>query len=162
MLKIGIIREGKNPPDKRVPFTPQQTEEIEQRFPHMKVTVQASNVRCFNDKEYSEAGVQVSDSVNNCDVLMGIKEVPVDQLIPNKVYLFFSHTIKKQPYNKKLLQEILKKKIRLIDYETLTDRLGNRMVERIVVAVRLAVGLAIAGLGGLLFWASLGSVNMMM
>lgn len=128
MLKIGIIREGKNPPDKRVPFTPLQTEEIEQRFPHMKVTVQASNVRCFQDHEYADAGVQVSESVNHCDVLMGIKEVPVDQLIPNKVYLFFSHTIKKQPYNKKLLQEVLKKKIRLIDYETLTDRLGNRIV----------------------------------
>ncbi len=128
MLKIGIIREGKNPPDKRVPFTPLQTEEIEQRFPHMNVTVQASSVRCFKDDEYREAGVQVNDSVSNCDVLMGIKEVPVDQLIANKVYLFFSHTIKKQPYNRKLLQEVLKKKIRLIDYETLTDRLGNRMV----------------------------------
>ncbi|MBL7839184.1 MAG: alanine dehydrogenase [Cyclobacteriaceae bacterium] len=128
MLKIGIIREGKNPPDKRVPFTPLQTEEIEQRFPHMKVTVQASSVRCFKDNEYREAGVQVNDTVANCDVLMGIKEVPVDQLIANKVYLFFSHTIKKQPYNRKLLQEVLKKKIRLIDYETLTDRLGNRMV----------------------------------
>ena len=127
-LKLGIIREGKNPPDKRVPFTPLQTEEIEQRFPHMKVIVQKSSVRCFKDDEYRALDIEVSDSVEHCDVFMGIKEVPIDQLVPKKTYLFFSHTIKKQPYNKKLLQEILKKKIRMIDYETLTDRLGNRMV----------------------------------
>lgn len=127
-LKLGIIREGKNPPDKRVPFTPVQTEEIEQRFPHMKVIVQKSPLRCFTDTEYSDLGIDVENDVAHCDVLMGIKEVPVDQLVANKTYLFFSHTIKKQPYNKKLLQEILKKKIRLIDYETLTDRLGNRIV----------------------------------
>jgi saccharopine dehydrogenase (NAD+, L-lysine-forming) len=127
-LKLGIIREGKNPPDKRVPFTPAQAEEIEQRFPHMKVIVQKSPLRCFKDEEYTNLDIEVADDVAHCDVLVGIKEVPVDQLIASKTYLFFSHTIKKQPYNKKLLQEILKKKIRLIDYETLTDRLGNRMV----------------------------------
>lgn len=127
-LKLGIIREGKTPPDKRVPFTPTQTEEIEQRFPHMKVIVQKSPLRCFKDEEYNALDTEVADDVANCDVLMGIKEVPIDQLIENKTYLFFSHTIKKQPYNKKLIQEILKKKIRLIDYETLTDRLGNRIV----------------------------------
>lgn len=127
-LKLGIIREGKNPPDKRVPFTPLQTEEIEQRFPHMKVVVQKSPVRCFADNEYEKLDIEVADNVDHCDVLMGIKEVPIDQLVENRTYLFFSHTIKKQPYNKKLLQEILKKKIRMIDYETLTDRLGNRIV----------------------------------
>lgn len=127
-LKLGIIREGKNPPDKRVPFTPVQTEEIEQRFPHMKVVIQNSPVRCFTDSEYEKLGIEVTDDLEHCDVLMGIKEVPVSELIASKTYLFFSHTIKKQPYNKKLLQEILKKKIRLIDYETLTDRLGNRLV----------------------------------
>lgn len=127
-LKLGIIREGKNPPDKRVPFSPGQAEEIEQRFPHMKVFVQKSPVRCFADSEYDKLDIEVCDSIAHCDVLMGIKEVPVSELIPDKTYLFFSHTIKKQPYNKKLLQEILKKKIRLIDYETLTDRLGNRLV----------------------------------
>lgn len=127
-LKLGIIREGKNPPDKRVPFTPLQAEEIEQRFTHMKVVVQKSSVRCFTDSEYEKLAIEVADNLEHCDVLMGIKEVPVDELIPGKTYLFFSHTIKKQPYNKKLLQEVLKKKIRLIDYETLTDRLGNRLV----------------------------------
>ncbi len=127
-IKLGIIREGKVPPDKRVPFTPLQTEEIEQRFPNVKAICQSSEVRAFNDGEYRELGIEVRTDVGDCDILMGIKEVPIADLIPNKTYLFFSHTIKKQPYNKKLLQEILKRKIRLIDYETLKDRLGNRLV----------------------------------
>ncbi|MFZ6009394.1 MAG: NAD(P)-dependent oxidoreductase [Bacteroidota bacterium] len=126
--KIGIIREGKTPPDKRVPFTPLQTEEIEQRFPHVKVVCQKSPVRCFKDEEYSELDIEIATNMSHCDILMGIKEVPIDQLIPNKTYLFFSHTIKKQPYNRKLLQEILKKKIRMIDYEALKDKVGNRLV----------------------------------
>jgi saccharopine dehydrogenase (NAD+, L-lysine forming) len=127
-IRIGIIREGKNPPDKRVPFTPLQTEEIQQRFSHVRMVVQESPFRCFKDDEYRELETEVSSDISGCDVLMGIKEVPIDQLIEGKTYLFFSHTIKKQPYNRILLQEILKKKIRLIDYEALKDRQGNRLV----------------------------------
>ncbi|HEY8937086.1 MAG TPA: NAD(P)-dependent oxidoreductase [Cyclobacteriaceae bacterium] len=127
-MKLGIIREGKVPPDKRVPFTPQQVEEIAQRFPQLQIACERSEVRCFRDDEYQSLGIEVTNDMSSCDILMGIKEVPVAQLIPGKSYLFFSHTIKKQPYNKKLLQEVLKKKIRLIDYEVLRDRQGNRLV----------------------------------
>lgn len=127
-IKLGIIREGKNPPDKRVPFTPLQTEEIEQRFPNVKVAVQESPIRCFNDDEYRELGIEVAADVSHCNILMGIKEVPITQLIDNKTYLFFSHTIKMQPYNKRLLQEILMRKIMMIDYEVLKDKQGNRLV----------------------------------
>jgi saccharopine dehydrogenase (NAD+, L-lysine-forming) len=127
-MKLGIISEGKVPPDKRVPFTPLQVEEIQQRFSTIEVVVQESQVRCFQDNEYSKLGIKVVTDVSDCDVLMGIKEVPVDQLIDNKTYLFFSHTMKKQPHNKKLLQAVLKKKIRLIDYEALKDTQGNRLV----------------------------------
>jgi alanine dehydrogenase len=127
-VRLGIIREGKTPPDKRVPFTPFQAEEIEQRFAHVKVVVEESPVRCFQDREYRALDVEVAASVEDCDILMGIKEVPIDRLIPEKTYLFFSHTIKKQPHNRKLLQAILKKNIRLIDYEALKDKLGNRLV----------------------------------
>ncbi|MBN8652554.1 MAG: alanine dehydrogenase [Cytophagales bacterium] len=128
LIKIGLIREGKNPPDKRVPFTPAQAEEIEQRFPHAKVICQQSKVRCFEDTEYEARNVNTQLEVNDCDILMGIKEVPIDMLVPDKTYLFFSHTIKKQPYNRKLLQAVLQKKIRLIDYEGLKDTQGNRLV----------------------------------
>lgn len=127
-LKLGLIREGKVPPDKRVPFSPAQAEEIKQRFPNVNLVCQKSPSRCFSDEEYQALGIDVVKDVGDCDILMGIKEVPIDQLIPDKTYLFFSHTIKKQPYNRKLLQTILEKKIRLIDYEGLKDTQGNRLV----------------------------------
>ncbi|HEY0654891.1 MAG TPA: NAD(P)-dependent oxidoreductase [Chryseosolibacter sp.] len=127
-VKIGLIKEGKTPPDKRVPFTPLQTEEIEQRYPDVKVVCQESSFRCFKDGEYRSLDIAVKPDVNDCDILMGIKEVPISDLVADKTYLFFSHTIKKQPYNRKLLQEILKKRIRMIDYEALKDRNGNRLV----------------------------------
>jgi alanine dehydrogenase len=127
-IKLGLIREGKIPPDKRVPFTPLQTEEIEQRFAHVKVICQKSEVRCFADEEYKVLDIELADSLSDCDIIMGIKEVPIQNLLANKTYLFFSHTLKKQPYNRKLLQEVLKKNIKLIDYETLKDHQGNRLV----------------------------------
>src|SRR6478735_50472 len=116
-IKLGLIREGKIPPDKRVPFTPLQVQELMQRFPYVKVYCQTSNIRCFADAEYSSVGVEIVDDVSHCDILMGIKEVPPPLLAPDKTYLFFSHTIKKQPYNRVLLQTALAKRIRLIDYE---------------------------------------------
>ncbi len=127
-IRLGIIKEGKTPPDKRVPFSPTQCVEIEQRYPHVKVVVQESDIRAFKDDEYREVGIEIVTDVSDCDILMGIKEVPVSRLIPKKTYLFFSHTIKKQPYNRKLLQEVLNKKIRLVDYEALKDKLNNRLV----------------------------------
>ena len=127
-ITIGLIREGRIPPDKRVPFTPLQAEEIVQRFGHVNMVCQFSAVRCYQDKEYESVDIPVVSTVDDCDILMGIKEVQIPDLIANKTYLFFSHTLKKQPYNKKLLQEILRKKIRLIDYEALKDSQGNRLV----------------------------------
>lgn len=127
-LTIGLVREGRIPPDKRVPFTPLQVQEILQLYPEARVVCQRSHVRCFKDAEYASLGIPILDDLGQCDILMGIKEVQIPDLIANKTYLFFSHTLKKQPYNKKLLQEILKKKIRLIDYEALRDIQGNRLV----------------------------------
>jgi hypothetical protein len=127
-MTIGLIRERKNPPDKRVPFTPLEVEEIEQRFPHVKVKVETSPIRCFKDNEFAELGTPVLSDMSECDVLMGIKEVPIEDLIEGKTYMIFSHTIKKQPHNRPLLQAVLKKKIRLIDYEALKDLQGNRLV----------------------------------
>jgi saccharopine dehydrogenase (NAD+, L-lysine-forming) len=127
-MTIGLIKERKNPPDKRVPFTPLQVEEIEQRFPSVKIKVEESPIRCFKDKEYIDNRTPVTSDMSDCDILMGIKEVPIENLIDGKTYIIFSHTIKKQPHNKKLLQAVIKKKIRLIDYEALKDLQGNRLV----------------------------------
>lgn len=126
-IKIGLIREGKIPPDKRVAFTPLQAEEIEQRFPNVKIICEPSEIRCFKETEYEEAGITIGD-VSDCAILMGIKEVPIKNIIEGKTYLFFSHTMKKQSYNRGLLQEALRKKIKLIDYEALKDTQGNRLV----------------------------------
>ncbi|MGD1958842.1 MAG: NAD(P)-dependent oxidoreductase [Fulvivirga sp.] len=125
---IGIIKEGKVPIDKRVPFTPAQTSEIQSQFEGVKVKVQSSEVRAFSDQEYEEQGLTLTSDMSDCDVFFGVKEVPIEELIPNKTYFFFSHTIKEQPYNKRLLQTIVKKNIRLIDYEVLTDSDGLRIV----------------------------------
>lgn len=128
-MKIGIIREGKVPPDKRVAFTPKQLAELSQLFPtQLSFEVEASTIRCYQDQEYLDAGIPVVDDVSSCDLLMGIKEVPVSQLIAGKRYIFFSHTIKKQVNNRKLLQAILEKGISLMDYEILTDDKGLRTV----------------------------------
>lgn len=127
-IKLCIIREGKIPIDRRVPFTPLQAKEITKKFPHVNVVCQRSRVRCFKDEEYAENGIEIVTEIFDCDILMGIKEVPLSNLIGGKTYLFFSHTIKKQPHNRKLLQTILKKNITLVDYETLQDKKGNRLV----------------------------------
>lgn len=127
-VKIALLREGKNPPDKRVPFSPRQAEEILQRYPHVSIIVQTSGVRCFSDAEYEHFGIPVREDVSDCDILMGVKEVSIASLIPEKTYMMFSHTIKKQPYNRGLLQAVLQKNINLIDYETLKDWQGNRLV----------------------------------
>ena len=129
MIKIGIIREGKIPPDRRVPFTPNQLRELKEKFGgEFDFLVQSSADRGFSDEEFQELGISVVDDISPADVLFGVKEVPAEQLIPGKTYFFFSHTIKKQPSNRLLLRAILDKNIRLIDYEVLRDGNGNRVV----------------------------------
>ena len=126
-MKIGIIREGKNPPDSRVPLVPQQCAHLIKNE-EIDLVVQSSSIRCFKDEEYANLGVPVVQEIRDCDVLLGVKEVPIEQLITDKSYFFFSHTIKEQPYNRKLLQAVLAKNIRLMDYEVLTNKKGQRVI----------------------------------
>jgi len=128
MLKFGLIKEGKIPSDNRVALTPAQCKFINKTQDGIRVVVQKSNDRCYSDNEYIAAGIEVKDDVSDCDILMGIKEVPLEMLIPNKTYLFFSHTKKLQPYNQKLIKEIVAKKITLIDYECLEHEDGKRII----------------------------------
>ena len=127
-MKIGILRENKTPPDKRVPLTPEQCVEVQQQFPNVKILVQPSAIRCFADNEYTELGITLNGDLSDCDILMGEKEERIEDLIEGKKYLIFAHVIKKQPYNRELLQTILKKNIQLIDYEVLTNREGFRII----------------------------------
>ncbi len=127
MIKIGLIREGKVPVDKRVALTPTQVVSLQHKF-GVKVVVQPSKIRCYTDDAYKLKGIELAEDISDCAILLGVKEVPMPELIPNKTYFFFSHTSKEQPYNQKLLQTIIEKRIRLIDYEGLTDTSGARVV----------------------------------
>lgn len=128
-MKIGIIREGKSPADHRSPFTPEILYEIKKSVgDSLSICVETSKVRCFTDEEFQARGIEVVSDISDADILFGVKEVPIDQLIPEKTYFFFSHTIKKQPKNKALLQAVLAKSIRLVDYELLKNPAGERVV----------------------------------
>ncbi len=127
-MKIGVLKERKSPPDERVPFTPAQCAKIMSDFKGVTVVVEPSDIRCFTDKQYTEAGITLQEDLSDCDILMGVKEVPKENLIPNKTYFFFSHTIKEQPYNRDLLRKLISSDIRMIDYETLVYDNGARVL----------------------------------
>ncbi len=127
MLKIGLIREGKIPADNRVALTPKQCRWIQENKA-IRIIVQHCDTRCYKDSEYVANGIDVKEDMSECDVLLGIKEVPVNMLIPEKVYFFFSHTKKLQPYNQRLFQTMMEKRITLIDYECLEHADGTRLI----------------------------------
>ena len=127
-MKFGLIKERKNPPDRRVVFSPSELLEFKDNFPNAEIKVESSDIRVFTDSEYAEKGFEVTEDITDCDVLIGVKEVPVDALIPNKKYFFFSHTIKKQAYNRKLLKACIDKNIELYDHETIVNENNTRLI----------------------------------
>jgi len=127
-LKFAIIKERKNPPDRRVVFSPQTLAQVRQRFPEATFVVESSDIRVFSDEDYRNYGFEVTEDISDADVMLGVKEVPINALIPNKQYFFFSHTIKKQPYNRDLLKAILAKNIQLYDHETIVDENNYRLI----------------------------------
>ena len=126
--RIGVLRETKNPPDRRVAITPEQGLHLIKTFPNINIFIQPSDIRCYTDAEYRKAGFFLTEDLRECDILIGVKEVTIPTLIHNKTYLFFSHTAKKQAHNRKLLQAVLKRNITLIDYEYLCDKNNKRVV----------------------------------
>jgi saccharopine dehydrogenase (NAD+, L-lysine forming) len=127
-MKVGIVREGKIPSDARVPLTPMQCRYLLDKYRDLQIFVQPSSERCFTQEEYQSQGIPITEDLSECDLLLGVKEVPIPMLLPNKTYLFFSHTIKKQAYNRDLLRAILQQNIRLVDYECLQDEAGKRVI----------------------------------
>jgi len=126
--KIGIIREGKVPPDKRVTLSPTHCRTLLDMYPDLDLVVQPSPIRAFKDEEYAEQGIRLAEDLLDRELIIGVKEVPIKDLLPNKAYLFFSHTTKKQPYNKALLQAIVDKGITLLDHELLENETGHRVI----------------------------------
>ena len=127
-MKFAVIQERKSPPDRRVVLDPTSCQKLLSNFPTAELIVESSPIRVFSDAEYIKAGLEVKKDVSTADVLIGVKEVPIKALIPNKSYFFFSHTIKKQPYNRDLLRAILDKNITLYDHETLIDQKNHRLI----------------------------------
>ncbi len=127
-MKFGIIKERKNPPDRRVVFTPQELARLKKEHPDAIIKVESSDIRVFTDQQYTDLGIEVGTDMTDCDVLFGVKEVPIEYLIPNKKYFFFSHTLKKQAHNRALLRAILEKKIDLYDHETIVDAKFKRVI----------------------------------
>ena len=127
-MKFALIRERKNPPDRRVVLTPDACRELLETYPQMEITVESSPNRTFSDQEYQNKGIPVTEDVSEAEVMLGVKEVPIEALIPDKKYFFFSHTIKEQPYNRDLLRAVLDKNIELYDHEVITDAREIRLV----------------------------------
>lgn len=127
-MTIGLIKERKTPPDRRVLLSPQKAKEVQVQYQGLQFFVEPSDIRIFSDEAYAQQGLNLEHNLSSCDVLLGVKEVPIESLIPNKSYFFFSHTIKKQPYNRALLKAVLDKNIQLYDHEVVTDTKGNRLI----------------------------------
>jgi saccharopine dehydrogenase (NAD+, L-lysine-forming) len=127
-MKIGVLKEEKIPADKRVPLTPKQCRQLLDTYPDIEISVKSSAIRCFSDDMYIAEGITIVDDLSDCDVLIGVKEVPKESLIANKTYLYFSHTIKEQSYNRGLLLEMIELNIIMVDYEVLRNKQGNRLL----------------------------------
>ena len=127
-MKIGVLKEEKIPADKRVPLTPKQCRQLLETYRDIKISVQSSSIRCFSDAMYIAEGITIVDDLSDCDVLIGVKEVPKESLIANKTYLYFSHTIKEQSYNRGLLLKMMELNISMVDYEVLRNKQGNRLL----------------------------------
>jgi alanine dehydrogenase len=127
-LKVGILRETKNPPDRRVPLTPPQIIALQELYPHVQFYIQPSDIRSYSDEEYEYLDLPLKEDLRDCDILMGVKEVDKRTLIPGKTYMFFAHVIKKQPHNSEMFKALADNKITLIDYELMTTEEGQRIV----------------------------------
>ena len=127
-MKFGIIKERKNPPDRRVVFSPDELVRLKQLYPDVTVKVESSDVRFYSDDAYRNLGIEVADDISDCTIFFGVKEVPIDYLISNKSYFFFSHTLKKQAHNRQLLRALLEKNIDFYDHETLVDTHNHRLI----------------------------------
>jgi alanine dehydrogenase len=126
-MKIAILRESDEHKDKRVALTPVDAKLLIQRFPGLIIQVQSSNNRAFTNEEYINAGINIKEEVSDCDLLIGVKKVNTENIIPGKTYLFFAHVAKKQENNREYLKYLVKNKVTLIDYEYLKNENGKRL-----------------------------------
>lgn len=124
---IGIRHEDRYEMERRAPLTPQHVERLI-KTKKLDFVIQSSEKRIFKDYEYEKAGAKISDSLENCGVILGVKEMPDWFFEPEKTYVFFSHVIKGQPYNMLMLRKMMELGCNLIDYEKVVDEQGKRLI----------------------------------
>lgn len=125
-LVVGILPESKNVWERRAPLRPADVAWLIKK--NISVEVAASPLRIYKDSRYERSGAKIVSKFKKANLLVGIKEPQIETLIPNSVYMVFSHTTKGQVYNRRLLEAFVKRKITLIDYEHITGSLGQRLV----------------------------------
>lgn len=126
-MNIGIRREDKNQWEGRVPLIPEHIEELTAQN-DLQVFIQPSDIRAYSDAEYRKAGAIVQEDLSPCELIMAVKEIPLDFFEKNKTYMFFSHTIKGQDYNIPIIKKMSQLEDTLIDYETITNEKGRRLI----------------------------------
>lgn len=127
-VAIAIRRENDRKYEARTPLLPEQVAQILARFPQVSFLVQPSKLRAYSDAAYADVGATIKEDLSDADIILCIKEVYPEQLIDGKTYLVFAHVIKGQTGNMPILQELLDRRITLVDYESIVDEAGNRTV----------------------------------
>jgi alanine dehydrogenase len=125
--RIGIRREDLYAWERRTPLIPEHVRELIAEH-KLECVVQSSDRRVYNNDEYRRLGISVVEDLDACPVVIGLKEIPVEVLRPDKVYVFFSHTIKGQPFNMPMLHRILQLGSTIVDYEKVVDDRGRRLI----------------------------------
>ena len=126
-MKIGIRREDKSKWEARIPLVPEDMAAL-RRDHGVEFRVQPSNQRAFSEEELTRAGAEVDEDLSPCPIILGVKEIPVSRFESSKTYVFFSHTIKGQPYNMAMLRRLMNLGCNLIDYERIASDAGQRLV----------------------------------
>ena len=125
--RIGIRRDNKDKTERRTPLAPEQVKKLVNNY-KLEIQVESSPNRIFAAEEYQQAGATVVETLQDCNIIFGVKEIPTADLIPGQAYCFFSHTIKGQMFNMPMLKRMLDLRDTLIDYEKVVDKEGKRII----------------------------------
>jgi alpha-aminoadipic semialdehyde synthase len=124
---IAVRRESKSPWERRSPVTPALARKLISES-GLEILVQPSARRIFPDTEYVRAGARLTGNISEAGIVFGVKEMPLEVFQTDTAYVFFSHVIKGQPYNMPMLAKIMESGSTLIDYETIADDDGQRLI----------------------------------
>lgn len=158
-MKIGILAETTSTNDERVALTPFDARKLLEHFPQLQIVAQPSINRTFNNLDYQKQGIEISNDLTKCDLILGVKEVDIESVIPQKTYLFFAHIGKKQSYHQQYFQQLAHQKITLIDYEYFTDEKNNRITAFGHEAGIVGTYYALNAIGRRLNWSKLPGID---